>query len=47
VYRQTIQAQNGKVNERITLSSAIANGMYLLNLRSGDNSNVFHIVVEQ
>ncbi len=46
VYRQQVKAQSGKVNERIQLSN-IANGMYLLNLKTAGGSRVFHIVVEQ
>jgi hypothetical protein len=47
VYTEKIMAQNGKVNERIILGQTIANGMYLLNVRTGEGNNVFHIVVEQ
>ncbi len=47
VYRNTITAHNGIVNERITLPGNVANGMYLLNLHSGAGNEVFHIVVEQ
>jgi hypothetical protein len=46
VYRQQVKASGGKVNERIQLGN-IANGMYLLNLRTAGGSRVFHIVVEQ
>jgi hypothetical protein len=46
IYRQQLKASSGKVNERIQLNN-IANGMYLLNLRSATGSKVFHIVVEE
>jgi hypothetical protein len=46
VYYGQAKAQGGKVNERVQLSN-IANGMYLLNLKTGSGSRVFHIVVEQ
>ncbi|MCW3121580.1 MAG: hypothetical protein JWQ38_1072, partial [Flavipsychrobacter sp.] len=29
------------------LSNTLANGMYLLNVRSGATNNVFHVVIEQ
>jgi len=47
VYTQKAVAHNGTLNERIQLNGAIANGMYLLNMRSDVASQVFHIVVEQ
>jgi Secretion system C-terminal sorting domain len=47
VYREKVMAPGGKVNEQITLSQTTANGMYLLNLRSGDANSVFHVVVER
>ncbi len=46
VYRGQAKAPGGKVNERIQLGG-IANGMYLLNLKTAGGSRVFHIVVEQ
>ena len=47
VYSSNATAQNGVVNTQIQLSKNLANGMYLLNMRSGAESKVFHIVVEQ
>jgi hypothetical protein len=47
VYNTMVTAANGKINEHIRLSSSVANGMYLLNLRSGGEIAVFHIVVEK
>ena len=47
VYRNAAIARSGKLDEHIQLSSNIANGMYILNLRSGTDSKVFHIVIEQ
>ena len=46
VYTRNIIAGNGEINERIQLNS-VANGMYLLNLRSGSENKVFHFVIEQ
>jgi len=47
VYQEKVQAPGGKVNERINAGQTIANGMYLLTLRSGETNNVFHVVIEQ
>jgi len=40
-------AINGDINERLSVKNNLANGMYLINLRSGTVSNVFHVVIEQ
>ena len=47
IYNGKVMTQGGNINERIQLNGNIANGMYLLNLRSESNNKVFHIVVEQ
>jgi uncharacterized protein YjdB len=47
VYNHKVVAQNGNINERIQLGKNMANGMYILNLRSAGANNVYHIVVEQ
>ena len=47
MYRNKITTANGAIDERIQLNNNIANGMYLLNLRSGTSNTVFHFVVEQ
>jgi hypothetical protein len=47
VYKDKIQSQNGIVDQHINLGGNLANGMYLLNIRSGSSSNVFHFVIEQ
>lgn len=47
IYRQNATTRNGKLDENVTLGSNVASGMYLLNLRSGSDTKVFHIVVEQ
>ena len=47
VYRNKATAQNGVVNENISLSSMLANGMYILNLRSDTINKVFHFVIEK
>ena len=47
VYKSNVIARNGQLNERISLGSSVANGMYMLSLRSGTDNEVFHIVIEQ
>ena len=47
VYKNKVAVQGGKINEQIRLNNGLSNGMYLLNLRSGSNNEVFHFVVEQ
>jgi len=47
VYSSKIPVNNGMINEHIQLSGNLANGMYLLNLRSGTVSSVIHFVVAQ
>ena len=47
VYSRKAMVQNGKLNEQIQLGSKLANGMYLLNLKSGSDNKVFHFVIEQ
>ncbi len=47
IYKTAVTAHNGELNERVVLDHSVANGMYLLNLRSGNDNRVFHIVVEQ
>jgi hypothetical protein len=47
VYSNRITVRNGDVNERIQLNNTLANGMYMLSLRSGTDNKVFHFVMEQ
>lgn len=47
IYKAAAQTRNGELNERIELQGGIANGMYILNLRSGSAQQVFHVVIEQ
>jgi hypothetical protein len=47
VYTGKFTARNGKVDERIELSKTLANGMYMLNLKSSTDRKVFHFVMEQ
>jgi hypothetical protein len=47
VYRGTVTAQNGNIDQRIKLDNSLANGMYLLNLITDNEKQVFHFVIEQ
>ncbi len=47
VYKTKVMTHNGEINTRIQLDHSIANGMYILNLSSGAENHVFHVVVEQ
>jgi hypothetical protein len=47
VYRKTVMAKSGVMNEQVSLSKELANGMYILNLHSDSDNRVFHIVVEK
>jgi len=45
VYTGEVKANNGQINSEITLGSNVANGMYLLNIRSASGNTVIHVVV--
>jgi hypothetical protein len=47
IYSSKVIARNGELNERVDLGNNLANGMYILNLRSGTESKVFHMVIER
>jgi hypothetical protein len=47
VYTSKVATQNGNIDHSINLGRSMANGMYILNLRSGTDNAVFHVVVEQ
>jgi uncharacterized protein YjdB len=46
IYKNQLTAHEGAINEEVQLGN-IANGMYLLNVISGNEHKVFHIVVKQ
>jgi hypothetical protein len=46
VYEEKIKG-HGKINEQIQLSNTLANGMYLLNVKSDTENLVFHFVIEK
>lgn len=47
VYKGAVLARNGIIDEKIQLSSSLANGMYMLNLHTDTETKVFHMVIEQ
>jgi uncharacterized protein YjdB len=47
VFHNTAQAPGGKLNEHVQLANSLANGMYILTVRSGEENRMFHIVIEQ
>jgi hypothetical protein len=47
VFSGKVMANNGKINEQILLHNSLANGMYMLSLRTATESKVFHFVMEQ
>jgi len=47
VYTGKVTAQSGVIDAPVQLGSELANGMYMLNLRSGSETKVFHFVIAQ
>ena len=47
VLSNQIDAKGGNVNEHIVLGNNLVNGMYLITIRSGSQSSVMHMVIEQ
>ncbi len=47
IYRRNITSADGIINQQIELPPNLANSMYLLNLRTGAGSMLFHFVLEQ
>jgi hypothetical protein len=47
VYTGSTQAKNGEFNEQIKLNGILANGSYILNVRSQHMNKIFHFVLEQ
>ncbi len=45
VYNAHVMTVNGKIDQLITLDGNLANGMYLLNVRSGNENAIFHFVI--
>ncbi len=47
VYRNVVVAKGGTLNADVKVKNTLANGMYLLNVRSESATQVFHVVIEQ
>lgn len=47
VYKNKVLAKGGNIDTHVTLKNTLANGMYILSVRSEATTNVFHVVVEQ
>jgi hypothetical protein len=45
-YKDKVVARGGNLNQLVTVGSTLANGMYMLNVRSESASKVFHVVIE-
>lgn len=47
VHTQSVLPVNGRINEQLQMNAALANGMYILNMRSAAGSKAFHFVIER
>jgi uncharacterized protein YjdB len=47
IYKNVVTAHSGKINETISLSNTLANGMYMLNMHTAAENKVFHFVIEK
>ncbi len=47
IYKENVMAHGGMIDQKVQLSNTLANGMYILNLRSSSANDVFHVVIEQ
>ncbi len=47
IYKAEVVAKNGSINETISMSNTLANGMYMVNMHSETVSKVFHFVIER
>ena len=47
VYSNKVITINGELKETVKLQNALANGMYLLSVRSAAESKIFHVVIEK
>ncbi len=46
VYKGSVIAKAGNLNTAVKLSNTLANGMYMLSVRSGTEKKVFHFVLK-
>ncbi len=47
VYKGVIRAKRGELDTKIEMDKSLANGMYILTLRTEEGQKVFHFVMEQ
>ncbi len=47
IYNTAVRIQEGLIREQVKLNSNLANGMYILNVKSGNENMIFHFVVEK
>lgn len=47
IYKQVITTQDGLINQQIKLGNTLAKGMYILNIKSGNENSSFHFVIEK
>jgi len=47
VYKGKILVKNGAINQQVSLDRNLANGMYMLSVKSSTEQKVFHFVMEQ
>jgi hypothetical protein len=47
VYKENVQVKKGVINHQVRLAKDLANGMYLLTLRSNMGNKIFHVVIEK
>ncbi|MCW3123831.1 MAG: hypothetical protein JWQ38_3323 [Flavipsychrobacter sp.] len=47
IYKHNVVADNNLISENIILPAATANGMYLVNVTSGEDHAVFHVVLDK
>jgi hypothetical protein len=47
VYRNKVMSHAGSINEHIRLDNTLANGMYMLNVKTANETKVFHFVLKQ
>lgn len=47
VYKDNVTAHAGQINRQVQLGNNLANGMYILNVHSGNDNAAFHFVIEQ
>jgi hypothetical protein len=47
IYKDNVIAKAGKLSEQIKLGGSLANGMYMLTLRSGNENKMFHFAISR